>query len=95
MDERSYCDFLAALGEEFCEALGPAVPEDLIVPQDGYEVWLRAFKQAPSLELLSSLSDPQLSRLRDECERYFECPAVSVQQVRSAVDRTLARWPAD
>jgi hypothetical protein len=83
-------DFLAALGQEFCETLSPPIPEDLIVPQDANEVWLRAFGQPPSPELLTSLSGPQLSRLRDECERYFECPAVSVQHVRSAVARTGA-----
>jgi hypothetical protein len=85
-------DFLAALGQEFCEALSPPVPEDLIVPQDAYEVWLRAFGQPPSPESLASLSGPQLSRLRDECERYFECPSLAAAQVRTAIDRALARW---
>jgi hypothetical protein len=87
-------DFLIALGQEFCEALSPPVPEDLIVPQDAYEVWLRVFGQTPSPALLASLSDAGLSRLRDECQRYFECPSISGQQVRSFVAHTLVRWQA-
>jgi hypothetical protein len=88
-------DFFIALGQEFCEALSPPVPEDLIVPQDAYEVWIRAFGRPPSPGLLVDLSDDQLSRLREECERYFECPSISVGHLRSAVTRTLVRWPAD
>jgi len=87
-------DFLAALGQEFCGALSPPVPADLITPQDAYDVWLSALGQAPSPEALADVSGPQLSRLRDECERYFECPTVTTEQVRLAVDRTLLRWPA-
>ena len=36
-------DFLSALGEEFCGALLPPVPGDLIVPHDGHGVWTRSF----------------------------------------------------
>ena len=41
-------DFLSALGEEFCVALSPPVPDHLLVPHDGYEVWRRAFGADPS-----------------------------------------------
>lgn len=88
-------DFLAALGEEFCDALSPPVPEDLIVPQDAYEVWLRAFGQPPNPELLTCLLGPQLAQLRDECEQYFECQSISLEHIRTAIARTLARWPAN
>jgi hypothetical protein len=94
MNAQQFCDFLMALGQEFCGALSPPVPENLITPQDAYEVWLATFRQEPSPERLASLSRPELSRLRDECERYFECPLISIEQTRSAITRTLARWPA-
>lgn len=94
MTEDPPSDFLIALGQEFCDALSPPVPEDLIVPQDACEVWIRAFGRPPRPGLLASLSDAQLSLLRGACERYFECPSISVQHIRSAVSRTLARWPA-
>ena len=41
-------DFLAAVGQEFCAALSPPVPDDLMVPHDAYEVWRRAFGADPS-----------------------------------------------
>jgi len=88
-------DFLTALGEEFCDALSPPVPEDLIVPQDAYEVWLRVFGRPPNPELLTCLLGPQLEQLRDECERYFECQSISVEHIRTTIARTLARWPAN
>ncbi len=84
-------DFLIALGQEFCEALSPPVPGGLIMPQDAYEVWLRAFGQPPSPGRLASLTETQLSRLREECGRYFECPSISAQAVQLAVTRTLLR----
>jgi len=94
MTDESFADFLAALGQEFCEALSPPIPWGRIVPQDAYEVWLRAFRQRPSPGRLAQLTDAQRSHLRDECERYFECPDISAEHIRTAVARTLARWPA-
>jgi hypothetical protein len=87
-------DFLSALGEEFCESLSPPVPGNLIVPQDGYEVWLKAFGTDPSPAALAALTNDATERLRMACVEYFECPTVSVSQLRAAVARTLVRWPA-
>jgi hypothetical protein len=91
MDEQSFADFLTALGEEFATALSP--PVDLIVPQDGYEVWLRAFGTRPTPAALAALTSPDVERLRAACASLFECPDVSIEQVTLAVRRTLARWP--
>jgi hypothetical protein len=95
VDETSNLNFLTALGQEFCWALSPPVPDDLIVPQDGYEVWRRAFGADPSPAALAALTESQLEQLRAVCAGYFECPAVSAAQVQLAISRTLARWPAD
>jgi hypothetical protein len=70
------------------------VPHDLIVPQDGYEVWLRAFGAEPSPAALASLTEQQVEQLRAACAGYFECPVVSSAQVRLALSRVLVRWPA-
>jgi hypothetical protein len=94
MDETQLLDFLSALGEEFYEALGPAIGWENIVPHDGYEVFLRVFKQKPSPQLLASLSDSQVQQLCAGCKEYFACEAVGIEQVRTAFTRTLARWPA-
>jgi len=94
MGEASKLDFLLALGEEVCGALSPPVPENLIVPQDGYGTWRQAFGSDPSPEALAALGEPELEQLRAVCAGYFECPEVSVEHIRLAVSRTLARWPA-
>jgi hypothetical protein len=89
----SNIDFLAALGEEFCWALSPPVPGDLIVPQDGYEVWLQAFGDHPTPAALAALTDSGEEQLCAAAVAYFECPELSTAQLRLAVSRTLARWP--
>lgn len=88
-------DFLAALGQEFCTALSPPVPDDIIVPQDGYEVWRKAFGAEPSPESLAALTDAEMEQLRTACALYFECPELSVENLRTAISSTLARWPAE
>jgi hypothetical protein len=95
MTEQSFIDFLSALGEEFCQALSSTDTEDQPVPQDAYEVWLRAFGSAPSPERLSLLSDLQIEQLRVACEEYFDGRTVSIEQVRKVIARTLVRWPAE
>jgi hypothetical protein len=95
MTKQELLDFLGALGEEFCEAISPPVGDAMICPQDGYEVWLRAFGEPPSPTGLAQLSNSQLTHLRAECERYFECPGIRTEHVQQAVRRTLARWPVD
>jgi hypothetical protein len=87
-------DFLTALGEEFCEALSPSVPDDLIVPNDGYEIWQRTFGTDPNPVQLQNLSMSQLEQLRSICAEYFECPEISTEAIQLAVSRTLARWPS-
>ncbi len=94
MNERDYLDFLAALGQEFCECLSPAVGLGNIEPDDAYEVFRREFKIDPSPIFLASLSEPELERLRAGFEKFLECDGISVVQVREAATRTLARWPA-
>jgi hypothetical protein len=95
MSEEEFLDFLSALGEEFSETLSPVVGSENIVPQDGYELFIRVFKQAPNPHFLGALSESQMEQLRADCEKYFECAGVSVEHIREAITRTLARWSAD
>jgi hypothetical protein len=94
VDEALKLGFLSALGEEFCDALSPPVPFELITPQDSYEVWWRAFGTEPNPAALAALTEPQINQLGAECAVYFECPTVTAAHVRLAVSRTLSRWPA-
>lgn len=95
MSEASELDFLSALGEEFCGALSPPGPDDLITPHDGYEVWRRAFGTDPTPAALAGLTESQIEHLRAVCAGYFECPEVSNVQVRLWLSRTLTRWPSE
>ena len=94
MSDQQRLDFLSAFGEEFCDSLSSTVGMDNIVPQDSYEVILRASGTEPSPEMLSSLSESQVELIRAECARYFECQGITTEQIRIAVSRTLARYPA-
>ncbi len=89
MSDQRRLDFLSAFGEEFCDSLSLTVGTDNVVPQDGYEVMLRAFGMQPSPEVLSALSDSQVEAVRAECARYFECEGITAEQIRTAVSRTL------
>lgn len=95
MTEQDFCDFLSALGDEFCTSLAnvPGVAD--IVPHDAYEVFQRAFCQKPDPQFLASLSELQLEQWRTAFEAYFECRGISTDQIRNAVQRTLVRWPYD
>jgi hypothetical protein len=84
--------FLTAFGEEFCEALSPPVSQDAICPNDAYELWARAFGAAPTFGSLAAISKPELQRMRDECERYFECPELRIEHLAVAIAMTLQRW---
>src|SRR5690348_12184683 len=95
MDEQKRLDFLAALGEAFCEELAPAVGWDNVTPQDAFEVFLRVLRQEPSPQILSSLSDLQLEQLRVGSEQYFECEGLTVAQICTIIARTLARHSLD
>lgn len=94
MDEQGFADFLTALGEEFCAVLGPVIGWEKVVPQDAYELFLRAFGQDPSPRLLAALTASQIERLRAAWESYYET-SISEQQVRDAIAGTLSRWPVD
>jgi hypothetical protein len=94
MSGETFADFVSALGEEFTGAMCPLVEGGLIVPQDGYEVWRRAFNADPSPVALASLTAPAVEHLRAVCAGYCECPDVSTEHVSRWISRTLVRWPA-
>ena len=93
MGSHDELDFLTAFGEELCGALSPPVPFDLIVPQDAFEVWVRAFGTDPTPEALATLTDAEVERLHSACAKYFECLDITESQVRLTLTRTLWRWP--
>ena len=93
MDEQTFLDFLSALGEEFCGAMSPPVPFDLITPQDGYEVWLRTFDSDPTPAAFANITSDGIAQLVETCAEYLECEQISDAHVKEFISRTLARWP--
>jgi hypothetical protein len=79
-------DFLSAFGEEFCTALSPPVPSDLITPHGGYEVWRRAFAADPTPAALAELSDPQVEQLRSVSAKSL-CVNLQQESIAGAVGR--------
>src|SRR4029079_4141115 len=89
MNDKNYLDFLSALGEEFCETLTPILGFGSIIPQDAFEVFIRAFDTAPQPLFLAALSEFQLEQLRVACEQYFEHRGIPIDHLRQAIGRTL------
>ena len=95
MTEQQKLDFLSAFGQEFSEALADTVGWENIVPQDSYEVFLRVFRQEPSPQLLAQISDTQFEVFLAGCTTYFENKSITCDLLRTAVTRTLARYPEE
>lgn len=93
MDEQSHLDFLTAYGQESCGVLSAVVGWESMTPQDAFEVFLRVFRQHPTPQSLSLLTDREVEQLRSGSERYFECDGITTEHIRTAIDRTLARYP--
>ena len=91
MNNTPHLDFITAFGQEFCAA--HTSHEDLITPQDAYEVWKRAFNSEPTPTLLAAITEAQLKLLHTVCVSYFECNVVSLNTIRTAISQTLKRWP--
>jgi hypothetical protein len=95
MNDQHFLDFVTALGEEFCDTLNSIPGFEDIVPQDGYEVFRRVFREDPNPQFLASLTDEQLEQLRTGWEDYFGQRGVAMAYIRQAVTRTIARWPVE
>jgi hypothetical protein len=95
VSESENLNFLAAWGDEFAESLSPVLGGKEVTPHDAYEVFVAAFRREPTPELLASLSEDPLEKLRVACETELEHSPIPIEAIRDAVARALARWPAD
>ncbi len=93
MTRESYNDFVAAICEEFAEAMASESIE--ISGADAYTVIAGISPSILSPELLAAISDAQIEELRSGFSRYLEIAddSVAVQQISTAIFRTLHRWP--
>ena len=88
-------DFETAMGECFGEVVSPPVPFEAASPHECCEVIWEVVGRDVTPADLEALSEMKLQDLATAFGHYFECDAPSVEQIRTGVSRTLARWPAD
>jgi hypothetical protein len=94
MIDKTHLDFLIAWGEEFAGAVAFVDGLEGVTQHDGYQVFVRAFKEEPTPRLLARLTNWHIEQLRMAAQEHLE-HQVPIDRVRDAVKRTLVRWPAD
>jgi hypothetical protein len=86
-------EFETAMGESFGDVVSPPVPFEDASPHECCEVvWAIAGRKVTPRSL-AALTDPQIVALSEKFGEYFESPSPSVETIRLAIARTLARWP--
>jgi hypothetical protein len=86
-------DFEQALGETFGDYVSPPVPFEDASPHECCEVVWAVVGRNVTPARLAALDDNQVSNLARKFGEYFECDAPTVEQIREAIAKTLARWP--
>jgi hypothetical protein len=81
------------MGESFSDAICPPVSEDDASAHECYNAMWSVLGKGVTPSVLAALSTSQISRLAIGIGRYFETEPPTVEQVRAAIARTLARWP--
>src|SRR5262249_34700274 len=86
-------DFEQALGEAFGECVSPPVPFEDASPHECCEVvWAVAGRDVTPAKL-AALTEAQVEALARKFGEYFESAAPTAAQIKTAIARTLARWP--
>jgi len=95
VNDQDYTDFLATLGEEYCEVVTPLC-EHGAQPQDGYEVFGKVLGYdaiTPEKLHAAQNSSADLARIRDAARQWHESERISDDHVREVLRRVLRRWP--
>ncbi len=88
-------DFEQALGETFGDSVCPPVPFYDASPHECCEaVWSFAGRDVTPARL-DALTADQVAGLARSFGVYFACDPPTVEQVKHAIARTLARWPVE
>lgn len=80
-------DLLVTWGREFCAVL-PANAE--ATGQDAYEAFWDAFGREPEVGVFRAMGDVEFADLAAAARDVLEDPAVTADQMRQAVGRTIA-----
>ena len=86
-------DFEQAMGESFGELVCPPIPFEAASAHECCEVvWsIAGYEVTP--RSLAGLTDGQIAALSQRFGEYFESQSPSVDKIKEAIARTLARWP--
>jgi hypothetical protein len=87
------CDFWAALGEEFSQAVCPPVAFEDASPHECCEPLRQVLGPIATPKGLAALSESDLHGLASAFGAHFETPPPSLEPLRRAVEGVLARWP--
>jgi len=85
-------DFFTAMGEEFAHALTPPLPDTASIQDCCEPVWA-VLGTDLTPDRLVGLDDTEIDRLAAEFAAYFEGPPPSPEQIRTAMEAILRRWP--
>lgn len=91
--KQTNADFFQAVGESFSDSVSPPVPFDLATSHECFEVLLLVVGKSITPSVLAKLNEDTIKILAEEFGRYFECEAPSFEQVQTAIELSLFRWP--
>lgn len=80
-------DLLVTWGREFCAVLPD---NDEATGQDAYEAFFEAFGREPEVSVFRAMGDTEFADLAAAAREVLEDPAVTADQMRQAVGRTIA-----
>ncbi len=86
-------DFEQAMGETFGESIVPPVDFESASAHECCEVIWSVLGTKVTPTSLTQLTGQQVVALSRKFGEYFECESPSVEKIKEAIARTLARWP--
>ena len=97
MKKWDYDAFTTALGKEYCEVIAPFT-EFGADPQDGYEVFAKAYgtkEISPEKLHAAQISLAELNRLCDIARKWHESEKITSEHISEVLRRILWRWPPE
>lgn len=91
--ETRRADFGQAMGESFSDAIVPPVDFEDASAHECCEVIWAFLGSNVTPRHLAQLTDAEVAALSRKFGKYFECDSPSVEKLKVAIARTLARWP--
>jgi len=91
--EKSRPDFEQAMGEAFGECVSPPVPFEDASAHECCEVVWDVVGRNVTPRKLAALSNDEIVSLSQRFGEYFELESPSIENIKEAIARTLARWP--